>query len=518
MDLLAQLIRKISFTTNEDEKIKQLVYYFTYAGDQDTICFLNLFLFQNVKRIISIQELKNLVLELTQLPEWIFFDSYMITKELSETIHLILPNPSQIKKVSLHECIHEMANLANRKEAFIFHYFDILEKSARYIFIKLITGQIRIPVSSQIIIRALALHTGLPHLEVSLILDKQQRPFKDSFYTIFNAASAEIKSADLPVYSIPNLRSYDSPQDDHGESQHWIAVYKPHGIHCQLVYSGSKFFLLSEDQDSLISLFPEFAELTLDTDGEFVLLGFILLLNEDGIPDNEIIFHWKDPTKAGKRNRKDFKSVFIAYDIPILNGKKLDHENYAKRYSRILDLIMELQAASLLSVEDYFHFQSWEELKEMGFTNFKSWHEGILLIPNILSTPLNSHWVLNKEPRMFYGILIYVERLFIAPNSLEDQFTFAVWKNELLVPVARTSVCLELKEREELFEFIKQNTVERFGPVRSVKPELVFQISYTHVLKSSRHKSGILLQSPTVIQWCRDVTVSVANHLADFHP
>lgn len=99
--------------------------------------------------------------------------------------------------------------------------------------------------------------------------------------------------------------------------------------------------------------------------------------------------------------------------------------------------------------------------------------------------------------------------------NLYTDYTFAVWKGKELVPFAKAYSGLTDKEINEVDAFVKRNTIDRFGPVRSVKPDLVFEIAFEGIARSSRHKSGVALRFPRMFRWRKDKPAHEANTLED---
>ena len=126
-------------------------------------------------------------------------------------------------------------------------------------------------------------------------------------------------------------------------------------------------------------------------------------------------------------------------------------------------------------------------------------------------------WKWKVDPLTIDAVMIYAMRGHGRRANLYTDYTFAVWDGEKLVPFAKAYSGLTDKEIKRVDSFVKKNTVDKFGPVRSVTPELVFEIAFEGIAKSSRHKSGVALRFPRIHRWREDKPAKEANTMKDLN-
>jgi DNA ligase-1 len=144
--------------------------------------------------------------------------------------------------------------------------------------------------------------------------------------------------------------------------------------------------------------------------------------------------------------------------------------------------------------------------------------EGVMLkrleSPYAIGRHRGAWWEWKTGPLMVNAVLLYAERSQGHGADQYADFTFALWRDGDLVPFAKTRSGLTDDEILEVDRFVRENTREQFGPVRSVVPELVFELAFEGVQRSSRHKSGIIVRAPRVVRWRKDKRPEEADSLS----
>jgi DNA ligase-1 len=185
----------------------------------------------------------------------------------------------------------------------------------------------------------------------------------------------------------------------------------------------------------------------------------------------------------------------------------------------ILDFLKDLDLDPLLIVSEKISGESWEELAKKRSQARSMMAEGMML-KRISSTyeigrKRGAWWKWKIEPISIDGVMVYAQKGHGRRADLYSDYTLAVWEGDRLVPFAKAYSGLTDAEMREVDRYVKNNTVEKFGPVRTVKPGLVFEIAFEGIQESSRHKSGIALRFPRIQRWRKDKPIQEANTLQD---
>jgi DNA ligase-1 len=256
------------------------------------------------------------------------------------------------------------------------------------------------------------------------------------------------------------------------------------------------------------------------------------LLPEGTVIDGEIL-PFKDDlpmtfnhlqTRIGRKSisakiLKDVPVSFVAYDVLEWKGEDVRTWKFEDRRKKIEEFCS--QGSNTLRLSPRVHFESWEHLAKERERSREFLSEGIMLKRKD-SIYRNGRrrgdwWKWKIDPFTIDAVMIYAMRGHGRRANLYTDYTFAVWDGDQLVPFAKAYSGLTDDEIRQVDRWVKINTLERFGPVRSVKPELVFELAFEGINKSSRHKSGIALRFPRMARWRKDKIASEADTLADLN-
>ena len=212
--------------------------------------------------------------------------------------------------------------------------------------------------------------------------------------------------------------------------------------------------------------------------------------------------------------------VIIAYDLLELDRQDLRETSMKERRSKLENLVKETNVDALM-LSQVLHPKTWKEAAEIRAQSRDVLSEGLMLKHKESSYKVGRKrgewWKWKVDPMSIDAVMIYAMRGRGRRANLYSDYTFAVWKGKELVPFAKAYSGLTDKEMREVDRFVKKNTLERFGPVRSVKPELVFEIGFEGIAPSTRHKSGIALRFPRILRQRLDKKPEEANTLEDLH-
>jgi len=523
MKQFAALFRRLDETNKTNTKVQALTYYFSLASPSDKIWTIALLSGKRPKRSVRSTDLKEWCAEIAELPYWLFEESYHIVGDLGETIAKLLPPP---KAESDHSLTHWMdyiikmgeMELADRKQK-VLEAWNQLDEFERFVFNKLMMGGFRIGLSQKLMIRALSQHTGKGENELAHRIMGNWNPLEADFNSlIIEERKADDLSRPYPFYLAYQL---DGEPEDIGEPSDWFAEYKWDGIRGQLIVRGDEHYLWSRGEELITDKFPEFDQVAELLPNGTVLDGEILPFK-----DGKILGFQELQTRVGRKNvsKKILEKapvVIRVYDLLEWEGKDIRDKPQEERRKFLTELFQSLPPNPILQLSDLVEFKSWHELAEIRKTSREVSSEGIML-KNKKGTyqvgrKKGDWWKWKVDPLTIDAVLIYAMRGHGRRANLYTDYTFAVWKGEELVPFTKAYSGLTDKEFREVDRFVKQNTVDRFGPVRSVTPELVFEIAFEGIQKSSRHKSGVALRFPRMKRWRKDKPKNEANTLEDLH-
>jgi DNA ligase 1 len=518
MKNFTSLFTQLDQTTKTLVKIKALINYFERASDQDKLWAIALLSHRRPRRTVNTGLLSLWSAELSRLPDWLFLESRAVVGDLAETITLLLPPPSQSSDDSLTYWINFIKDLdplsVEAKKEKILWAWDRLEHAERFVFNKLITGSFRMGVSQSLMVKALAKYAGAAENVIAHKLMGNWSPEENNFKELVLADETHDISRPYPFYLAyaleENIETLGDPVD-------WFAERKWDGIRGQVIVRKGELFVWSRGEELVTDKYPEYrALLDLLPDGT-VVDGEIMSF-KDGQP---LLFS-NLQTRIGRKNispklLKDVPVVLIAYDLLEWNGEDIRSWPMTERRKKLEEIVP--KEHGVLKLSALVPFTTWDQLAFERTRSREFLSEGIML-KRKNSVYRNGRrrgdwWKWKIDPLTVDAVMIYAMRGSGRRANLYTDYTFAVWDGEQLVPFTKAYSGLTDEEIKEVDRWIKQHTIERFGPVRSVKPELVFEIAFEGIAKSSRHKSGIALRFPRIKRWRKDKPPSEADTLSN---
>lgn len=518
MKKFVTLIAIIDESTKTNVKIQALVDYFKSADKKDIVWTIALFTHKRPKRTISTKYLKEWASETSSIPQWLFDESYHVVGDLAETISLILPQPESSSDKSLSHWIEYLMALRDKEEcekkAKIVDAWKKLNSTERFVFNKLITGGFRIGISQNILTRALNKFTNIPENEIALKLTGKWEPETTTLDNLLFSKDAKADaSKPYPFYLSYAL---DTEIEKLGKSEEWQAERKWDGIRGQLIKRKGEVFVWSRGEELMTEKFPEYEKLKDLLDDGIALDGEILPY--DGV--NPLPFNILQ-TRIGRKNitKKILETtpvIFLAYDIMEHNHEDIRNTPLTARRNK-LERVVEKAKSEVLKISPIVNFVNWVDLKDEKNKSREHYCEGLMLKhKNSVyreGRKRGDWWKWKVDPLTIDAVMIYAMRGNGRRANLYTDYTFAVWEHDKLIPFAKAYSGLTDAEIKEVDKFVKQNTLDRFGPVRSVTPELVFEIAFEGINASTRHKSGVALRFPRINRWRKDKKAREANTL-----
>lgn len=523
MSLFADLVYNIGRSTKTNDKRDALVDYFSSAADEkDKIWVIALFTGRRPKRVVNSTQLASYAIAIADLPFWLFEESYHTVGDLSETIALLLPETETIRQSSepLYYYIEQLKSLEKESEEtrklFIVESWQAMNKAEQFVFNKLITGGFRIGVSQALMVNSLAKALNVDADKIAHRISGQWDPSTITFDELLgeHGISTDI-SKPYPFYL-----AYAVEEDlaTLGEPHEWQVEWKWDGIRGQMIKRSGELFVWSRGEGLMTDKFPEYHSL-------LPLLPDGLVLDGEIIPavDGKPLAFALLQTRIGRKNvtKKQLQEspiCFFAYDLLEFEGVDWREKPLTERRAKLEEVVKNIHHPSLL-LSDLVEFGSWEELAELRNTSRENGAEGFMLKrkSSIYGTGRRrgDWWKWKIEPLVIDAVMIYAQKGTGRRSNLYTDYTFAVRDGDKLVPFTKAYSGLTDKEFAQVDNFVKRNSIEKFGPVRTVKPELVFEIAFEGIQASNRHKSGVALRFPRMSRWRTDKKADEINTLDD---
>ncbi|MCW4450925.1 ATP-dependent DNA ligase [Kaistella sp. BT6-1-3] len=509
MKHFAELISTLESTNKTNAKIDAMVHYLNTAPENDKLWFLALFTGKRPKRPVNTNLLKQWALEIIQLPEWLFLESYSSVGDLGETLSLILPPPENDIQKSLSQWMTELIHLKDQtdeeKKRYVTESWNGLDYTERFIFNKLIGGSFRIGVSKKLLITALSKYSDIDSSQLMHSIMGKWNVDEMNFDDLITGTN--INPDNSKPYPFCLAYPLEKETQELGKPEEWQAEYKWDGIRGQLIKRNTEIFIWSRGEELVTPQFPELVTALEHIPGNFVLDGEILAVNDDEVLNfNELQKRLNRKTITPKMLREIPVKVFV-YDILEFNDEDLREKPLSER-RKILENLIETYPVEHIKISGSVPFKNWDDLIAIRENSRENNSEGLMLKQK------NSHyhsgrkkgdwWKWKVDALTIDAVLIYAQKGSGRRSGYYTDYTFAVKKDEQLVTIAKAYSGLTDKEIMEVSRFVTKNSLEKFGPVRTVKPELVFEIAFEGIGFSNRHKSGVALRFPRIVRWRRD--------------
>lgn len=544
MKHFAALYTALDATTSTNEKLAALIAYFSAAQPEDAAWASYFLAGGKPRQTVPTRVLVECARERAGLPEWLFEESYQAVGDLAETIAHVLPPATRESELGLAQWIEDRVltlrgSDPNALRERLIGYWDELDWGERFLLTKLIGGGFRVGVSRQLVVRALAQVAGVDHKRIAQRMvgwtDSRQTPGAARYLRLV-APAAEGDDIDTPHESdiglpYPFFLAHPLQSDPAtlGPTSDWIVEWKWDGIRAQLVKRAGRVWIWSRGEDLVTDRFPELASLGEALPDGTVIDGEILAW-EPGA-DAPLPFARLQPRIARKSlTRKvltDSPAAMLAYDLLEVEGRDLRTAPLEERRARLDTLAQSLSetlAIDLLRVSPRVTAPDWDAMAALRNESRARGVEGLMLkertsMYGVGRTKASGTWWKWKiDPYAIDAVLLYAQRGHGRRASLYTDFTFAVWDEadgvRTLVPFAKAYSGLTDDEMRKVDTVVRKTTIEKFGPVRSVTPTLVFEIGFEGIQASPRHKSGIAVRFPRMLRWRTDKTIEDADTLA----
>jgi len=509
MDRFAALLDRLSFEAQRNEKLRLLTDYFRNTPDPDRGIALAV-----LTGRLDIPHAKPALLRglvETRVDPVLFGWSYDYVGDLAETIALIWPRHETTKDatdLSLSAIVAALARSGKAETpALIARLLDRLDVTGRWAFVKMLTGGLRIGVSARLAKTAVAQLGGVETDDVEELWHGLSPPFTPLFAWLEGKGPRPAPLHALPFRPVMLAHALEERALLAEKPEDFLAEWKWDGIRVQAASEGGQRRLTSRQGEDVSEAFPDLIE-ALDFKG--TIDGELLVIKEGEIrPFGELQQRLNRKTVAASHLSK-FPAGLVAYDLLFDKDGDLRALPFAERRKR-LEAFVANASLPRLKLSPLVPFASWEALAEARSNPPNPAIEGIMLKRKdspYLAGRVKGHWYKwKRDPFLIDAVMLYAQRGHGKRSSFYSDYTFGVWKGEELVPVGKAYFGFTDEELIEIDRFVRNNTVDRFGPVREVAHEpdhgLVLEVAFEGLQRSPRHKSGIAMRFPRInrLRW-----------------
>ena len=507
MKRFAELYAALDETTKTTAKVEALRRYFETAPAEDAAWALFFLQGGRLRQPVAAKNLRAWAARDAGVPDWLFEDSYDAVGDLAETVALLLPQAGQDDGRPLHWWVEEhLVPLRSRDEdaqrETLRMAWRAFGPAQRFVWNKLITGAFRVGVSKNLVVRALAQASGRGEEALAHRLMGNWTPTAENYRRLFaeDTSDADV-SRPYPFYLAHAL---DGPPEELGPAGEWLAEWKWDGIRAQLIRRRGETYLWSRGGELITERFPEMRRLGEMLEDGTVLDGELLAWNGDGPLPFAAMQRRIGRKTPGRKLLAEVPAALIAFDLLEWAGEDLRGRPLRERRDR-LDALGEKTG---LRISPRLESSSWDELAAHRSRARAAGAEGLMLkrldSPYGAGRERGNWWKWKVNPYTVDAVLMYAQSGHGRRAGLYTDYTFGIWKDGALAPFAKAYSGLTDGEIRRVDAFVRRNTIEKFGPVRTVKPELVFEIAFENLQRSARHKSGVAVRFPRIARWRAD--------------
>ena len=557
MKAFAQLFNELDASTATSAKVDALKRYFAAAAPADAAWAVYFLAGGKPRQVVPTALLRALACERAGIAPWLFEEAYEAVGDLAETIAHVLPPADALSDFGLAEWVEqrllplrgiEPVEQAER----IVRYWNELDTPGRFLLTKLIGGGFRVGVSKLLVQRALGEVASLDAKVVAQRMmgytDAKQQPDAARYEALLSHTRSGPAEAGqpYPFFLAHQLEAKVADFDTKlGSPADWIVEWKYDGIRAQIVKRAGNVWIWSRGEELVTERFPEIVALSAPLPDGTVLDGEIVVWKE-GAPAAFNLLQQRIGRKTlTKKVLADAPCGFIAYDLLEWGGVDQREQPQSARRPLLEAAAGAVDGMQLSPIEAR---GSWAELAALRESSRERGVEGFMLKHRAARYGTGRRkqedllggtwWKWKIDPLTADAVLIYAQAGHGRRASVYTDYTFAVWNRTPADAAEAQAVVDAIAKREparegglQLVAFakaysgltdaefgrvdkvIRAHTLEKFGPVRSVKPTLVFELGFEGINRSPRHKSGIAVRFPRMLRIRDDKPLHEADTL-----
>ena len=518
MKKFSALYEALDRTTSTNAKVAALVEYFRTAPPADAAWAVFFLTGRRLKRVVPSAGLREWSQEVTGIPDWLMGECYSAAGDFGELVALALdavpPGPPE-PDLPLAQWVEErllplQAADPSAQREMVIRWWLGLPRGERFLLNKLLTGEFRVGVSHTLVVRALATAAGSEPTIVAARLMGDWTP-SAAWFEAITTRTAPDASQPYPFYLASPLEGDPAAL---GDQSQWIVEWKWDGIRAQLIRRAGQTWLWSRGEELITHRFPEIAAAATHLPDGTVLDGEVLAFKEGRPMPFSALQQRIGRQKQIAQVMRTVPVVFVIYDVLELDGTDIREAPLQTRREVLPRLIA---GTTVMRVSEEVKFSGWDALAELRLESRERGVEGFILKRRDSAYGVGRRkgawWKWKIDPLTMDAVLMYAQPGNGRRASLLTDYTFGVWDNGRLVPVAKAYSGLSNAEIEEMDKWIRRHTIERHGPVRAVEPVQVFELGFEAIAPSTRHKSGIAVRFPRMLRRRTDKPAAEADTL-----
>jgi DNA ligase-1 len=530
----ADLYDRIDATTSTNAKVAALVAYLRAAPTADAAWALWFLTGRRLIRTVGPRLLAQWALEHTRTPDWLFGECYSMVGDLAETIALLI-DTSRGGEAPFAEDVALSAWIERRllplrelgeadKRAAVLQAWGALSRREIFLYNKLLTGELRVGLTATLAMRAVAQVAGIPPALVAHRMMGDWVPSAAFFAQLLapeasaTAAAPDAAERASRPYPFFLASALEDPPESLGELEGWQVEWKWDGIRAQLVKRLGRHWLWSRGEELVTERFPDLDEVAEALpDGTVIDAEVLAMQGERPLPF-AVLQRRIGRKKLTPRTLAEAPAGLMAYDLLEQAGQDVRALPQAERRARLVALVEAARARTQrLHASPEVRAASWAELAALRLQSRERGVEGFMLKRRSSAYGAGrkrGDWYKWKiDPYSIDAVLIAAQPGQGRRASVLTDLTFGVWSGDQLVTIAKAYSGLTDEELDRLDRWIRQHTLERFGPVRMVEPAHVFELHFEGLSRSARHKSGIAVRFPRIARWRTDKPAREADTL-----
>lgn len=521
MNKFSQLFNDLDESTKTNDRLDHLVKYLIESAPEDSIWVCWFLAGNRIKGAIKTSELRTFASERSGLPLWLLEECYDRVGDLAETISLLVSTESEGEIISLSELIGKFIepmigmNTEERRQN-IFTVWDFLGEKDFLPFHKLLTGGFRMGVSRGNLCKALARVGGVQPAIIAQRLTGNWSPKTLTLEGILNPEDDGGRLCQPFPFCLANPLQEEA--ENLGSVDDWQVEWKWDGIRAQLINRGGTCMIWSRGDESVGHSFPEVMNAGKWLPGELCIDGEILAWGQDGLRSFSRLQARLGRKEPGPTILKRDPVRFQAYDLLRLDGIDMRKISLDERREKLEAILSSLPPDFPIGLSPLIEKKSWANLTKLREESRDRGVEGFMLKKKnsiYESGRVKGSWYKWKvDPYLADMVVVSAQLGHGKRSNLYSDYSLAVWdEHGELVTVAKAYSGLSDNEIEKVDQFVRKNITGKFGPVRSVKPILVFEIAFEGARSSGRHKSGVALRFPRINRWRTDKKIEDADTL-----
>ncbi len=518
MKSFINLLYKLNDGNSSSNVVSALLKYFNRASTKEIIWAISLLKGNRPKRTITPPVLKKLACEQANIPTWLFEMSTKITKDIAETSALIIEKSTHVhsKKTLDQWCIILLELATFQQEMKLVKIIAIWDQTTAeecLLINKLLIGSFRTTIGQLELVEALSIFLKIEKHIIAVRFESDWSPHDESLESLFEKPNPKDHLAKPFPFCFAN--NFVKQTKKSIDILSFGVEYFRHGLRCQVIKRENSLYIWSKTGQLYTRSFPELLELK-SLPFDFVIDGQIICSKENHISDFNRLESRINKKRPTKKILIDIPIMINVFDILEMEQKDFRSFSFEKRRQALNTVFIDIPVTMPMVLNELFYPSTMEECNLLLEKAKEVKAKGILL-KNRTSPYLenrNDNWLKwRKDPFKLKTVLLYAQKM--NRSSVYNHYSLAVMNKDLLIPIAKLEASLPKKNILEISKWIAKNIVDKFGPVRQVKPSIIINITFEDIAVSTRHKSGVILKSIKMVSWEKEENVEEISHLTE---